>query len=452
MSGRQGTQISSKMDARNGSSPIVVAVEMGYGHLRAANTIAESLGTDVMRLDLPPLAGPGEAAFWYGLRKLYNGLSQACDWPVAGTAAQAILEKVTQIKPLRQQRNTEPLPLLTRLTDRLSGTVVGRRLRAIAAQKPILATYPAAAMAARRAPGARVFCLATDTDVNRAWAPSNAMHVCIDYLAPVSRVVDRLRSFGVPDKRIHLTGFPLPAKLIAQTESALARRLHRLDPALAFRNQADKAALSLIQDLLQPSSTEPIAMTIAIGGAGGQIRHVSRILKSVRKRILAGQLSLTLVAGTRADVAEILRNIVLNTGLSLEKNKGVEILFAAEYKEYFRLFEDCLAATDLLWTKPSELVFYAALGLPMLLAPPLGGQEHANRNWLLSHNAALDAGNPAMLDRRLEDLLATGELCRAAWNGYSRLERDGANRINKLLNSAGQTFGDPQINDQRQVP
>ena len=445
MSGRQGTQISSIIDARNGSSPIVVAVEMGYGHLRAANTIAESLGTEVMRLDLPPLAGPGEALFWYGLRKLYNGLSQACDWPVAGTAAQAILEKVTQIKPLRQHKNTESLPLLTRLTDRLSGTVVGRRLRAIAAQKPILATYPAAAMAARHAPGARVFCLATDTDVNRAWAPSNAMHVCIDYLAPVSGVVDRLRSFGVPDKRIHLTGFPLPAKLIAQTESALARRLHRLDPALAFRNQADKAAWAPIHDLLQPSSTEPIAMTIAIGGAGGQTRHVSQILMSVRKRILAGQLSLTLVAGTRADVAEILLNIVRNTGLSLDE--GVEILFAAEYKEYFRLFEDCLAATDLLWTKPSELVFYAALGLPMLLAPPLGGQEHANRNWLLSNNAALDAGNPATLDRRLEGLLATGELCRTAWNGYSRLDRDGANRINTLLNSAGQAFGDPQITD-----
>ena len=192
------------------------------------------------------------------------------------------------------------------------------------------------------------------------------MDVRIDYLAPVSRVVDRLRSFGVPDNRIHLTGFPLPAKLIAQTESALARRLHRLDPSGAFQSQADKAAAAFIRDLVQPPLMEPIVMTIAIGGAGGQLRHVSQILKSVRKRVLADKLSLNLVAGTRADVAETLRRIVQTTGLSLGKNGGVEILFAAEHKQYFRLFKDCLSTTDLLWTKPSELVFYAALGLPML--------------------------------------------------------------------------------------
>ncbi len=440
MTGTQGTQISSTRDARNGSSPIIVAVEMGYGHLRAANTIAESLGTEVTRLDLPPLAGCGEAALWFGIRKFYNGLSQACDWPVAGMAAQAILEKVTEIAPLQPHKSGEPSTLLTHLTDGLSGTVVGRRLRMMAAEKPILATYPAAAIAAMRAPGARVFCLATDTDLSRAWVPSHAIDVRIDYLAPVSRVVDRLRSFGVPDSRIHLTGFPLPAKLIAQTESALARRLHRLDPSGAFQSQADKAAAACIRDLVQPSPMQPIVMTVAIGGAGGQLRHVSQILRSVRKCVLAGKLSLNLVAGTRADVAETLRNIVQTTGLPLEKNKGVEILFAAEHKQYFRLFEDCLGATDLLWTKPSELVFYAALGLPMLLAPPLGGQEHANRDWLLSNDAALDAGNPAMLDQRLEDLLATGALCRIAWNGYSRLDRDGSNRIHKLLDSAGRIF------------
>ena len=41
-----------------------------------------------------------------------------------------------------------------------------------------------------------------------------------------------------------------------------------------------------------------------------------------------------------------------------------------------------------------------------------------------------------MMDRRLEELLATGALCRIAWNGYSRLDRDGFNRIHKILDSA----------------
>jgi hypothetical protein len=80
-------------------------------------------------------------------------------------------------------------------------------------------------------------------------------------------------------------------------------------------------------------------------------------------------------------------------------------------------------------------VFYAALGLPLLLAPPVGCQEHANRDWLLSNGAALDAGDPATLDRRLENLLAAGELCRIAWNAYSRLDRNGSDRIVELVES-----------------
>jgi hypothetical protein len=279
-----------------------------------------------------------------------------------------------------------------------------------------------------------VFCLATDTDLNRAWAPPDAEAVCIDYFAPVSRVMDRLRSFGIPEKRIHLTGFPLPQRLIAQTESALARRFHRLDPARSFRGKEEDPIAKFIKKYHRPSSPEPIALTIAIGGAGGQIRHVSQILKSLRRMVLDGKLHLSLVAGTRADVAEMLHSMIHAAGFPSEKNNGANILFAAETKEYFRLFEDCLANTDLLWTKPSELVFYAALGLPMLLAPPLGGQEHSNRNWLLSNSAAIDAGNPTELDQRLEALLATGELCRIAWNSYSRLERSGFNRIHQVLN------------------
>jgi hypothetical protein len=422
----------------NGSAPMVVAVEMGYGHLRAAYTLAESFGTEVIRMDLPPSAGPAEAAFWHGILKFYNGLSQACDWPLAGPAAKSILEKLTEIAPLCPSVNTEPSTWLARLADGLTGSVVGRRLRAMATDtgRPLLATYPAAAMAARHASGTRVFCLATDTDVNRAWAPANARTACIDYFAPVSRVADRLRSFGVPEKHIHLTGFPLPAKLVAQAPSALARRLHRLDPARSFRHQAGKECAGFIQDSLQSASMEPIAMTIAIGGAGSQTRHVGPILKSVRKQILAGKMRLHLIAGTRADVADTLRKMIQIAGLSPENRNQVEVIFAAEPKEYFHRFEDCLAATDLLWTKPSELVFYAALGLPLLLSPPLGGQEHANRDWLLSHDMALDAGNPAMLGQRINSLLATGELCRIAWNSYSRLDRDGFKRIQQVLNSA----------------
>ena len=37
----------------------------------------------------------------------------------------------------------------------------------------------------------------------------------------------------------------------------------------------------------------------------------------------------------------------------------------------------------MLWTKPSEMTFYAALGIPLILAPPLGAHERYNRRWAL---------------------------------------------------------------------
>jgi hypothetical protein len=417
---------------------MIVAVEMGYGHLRAAYTLAESFGTEVIRMDMPPVAGPVETVVWRAAMKLYNTLSQACDWPVAGAAARQILGSITEIVPFRPHVTKEPASLTTRLMDGLTGTVIGRRFRAMASgsERPILATFPAAALAARRAPGSRVFCLATDTDLNRAWAPADAAQAGIDYLVPVQRVAERLRSFGVPDRRVHITGFPLPAKLVAQAQSALARRLHRLDPAATFRQQAHIDAAALCSHPPQPLLGRAITMTIAIGGAGAQTRQVGQILSSLRGRIMAEKLSLTLVAGMRSDVAGILGAMVRSAGLAPRIGNGIDILFAADPKDYFRRFEDCLAGTDLLWTKPSELVFYAALGLPLLLAPPVGGQEHANRDWLLFNEAALDAGDPAALDRRLTDLLATGELCRVACNAYSRFDRNGSDRILELVGSS----------------
>ncbi len=423
------------MDPGNGSAAMVVAVEMGYGHLRAAHTLAKSLGTEVIRMDLPPVAGPVEMAAWFGLRKFYNGLSQACDWPVAGRLAQSILQKITEITPLQRNGNREHANLLARFSDRLTGTVIGRRLRAMntGGSRTFVATYPAAAMAARHALEAQVFCLATDTDLNRAWAPPDAAHADIDYFAPVSRVADRLRSFGVPNERIHVAGFPLPGRLVTQSRTALTRRLQRLDPAHVFRRQADNELESFIENSFPASSAEPISMMIAVGGAGGQTRQVREILRAMRKSVLEGKLRLNLVAGTHYSLANAFRIIVRDTGLTARMGNGIEILFAADLSEYFTRFEDCLADTDVLWTKPSELVFYAALGLPLLLAPPIGDQEHANRQWLLSHKAALDAGNPSKLDRHLETLLSTGELCRIAWNAYSRLERDGLKRILEIL-------------------
>jgi hypothetical protein len=415
--------------ANNDPGPKVVAVEMGYGHLRAAHNVAEFFGTEVIRMDVPPVAGPAEAALWRTVLRFYTAVSQACDSPVAGWTARAVLEQITGIPPLPQNGRFESPNLLAHLADRLTINLLGRGLRAKASKgrSCFVATYPVAAMAAQRIPGARVFCLATDTDLNRAWVPAKPAEARIDYLAPVSRVVDRLRSFGVPEERIHLTGFPLPVPLVSRASASLARRLHQLDPGHASFDGADAGVAELARDYA-PAPGIPISMTFAVGGAGGQTHYVGTILRSIRGRILRGEIQINLVAGMRADVARIFAGMLQAEGLPISQG-GVKILFVREPREYFRQFEDCLADTDILWTKPSELVFYAALGLPILLAPPVGGQERANREWLLRHGAGIDMGEASLLDENLQKWLAEGKLARIALDAYSRLDRDGLRRI-----------------------
>jgi hypothetical protein len=429
----------------NGSGPKVIAVEMGYGHLRAAHNVAESFGTEVMRMDLPPVAGPAEAALWRAALLFYTSVSQACDSPFVGRTARAVLDLVTGIPPLPQNGRIEPPNLLAHLADRLTSSLLCQGLRAQVSKDPscFIATYPVAAMAARHIRGARVFCLVTDTDLNRAWVPPDPADACIDFLAPVPRVVDRLRSFGVPETRIHLTGFPLPARLVDQAYSSLARRLHRLDPKRAFLDSAGPGVVKHDWDQA-PAEQTPITLTFAVGGAGGQTHYVGQILHSMRERILRGEFQINLVAGTRADVARIFGRMLQSSGLPISQG-GVKILSAHEPREYFRKFEDCLADTDILWTKPSELVFYAALGLPILLAPPVGGQEYANRDWILSHDAGIDMGEPSRLDEKLQKWLSEGKLAHIASNAYSRLDRNGLQRILGIVEK------DQQINNLQEV-
>jgi hypothetical protein len=75
------------------------------------------------------------------------------------------------------------------------------------------------------------------------------------------------------------------------------------------------------------------------------------------------------------------------------------------------------------------MTFYGGLGLPLLLAPPLGHHERLNREWALSLGVARDA---CAADSALCAVLggvADGSLARCALNGFQRMEQRGAARI-----------------------
>ena len=94
---------------------------------------------------------------------------------------------------------------------------------------------------------------------------------------------------------------------------------------------------------------------------------------------------------------------------------------------------EILRTTDILWTKPSELVFYTALGLPIIMAPPLGAHEHRNRAWLKKIGSGLDQADPGQAHQWLFNWLDQGRLARAALNGFASASRQGTYAVEEHI-------------------
>jgi hypothetical protein len=100
---------------------------------------------------------------------------------------------------------------------------------------PLLTTFFAVALAADRLGRKDVFCVVTDTDVNRIWAAKVPANGRIHHLAPTPLTRQRLMQYGVLPERIHFTGFPLPLENVATAAEDLRRRIPVLDVRGAFR-------------------------------------------------------------------------------------------------------------------------------------------------------------------------------------------------------------------------
>lgn len=421
--------------------PLVASVTMGYGHLRAAYPLADALGVDVMAVDEPPLAHAGEVKLWSWVRRMHEVLSKPLPFLKGfDKPARALMNAATMIPSLHEPRDHRAPNWSVHLIDRLIERGLGRgmieRLRETGA--PLLTTFYAPALIADRAGVDRVYCVVTDADCNRVWAPLDASRTRIQYFAPSSRVVRRLLSFGVPAQNVTLAGFPLPSSLTeglpepggtTSLRTRVARRITRLDPNDAFRRIHREELSFSFPGVWQESDLGPIRLTFAVGGAGAQVELASRFLPPLRPLIVAGKLNVDLVAGTRAEVRDKFAQIVRNVGLEGFRGSSIRIVFAPRFRDYYDAFNQTLLETDILWTKPSELSFYAALGLPCIIAPPVGAHERYNRRWLRENGAGLKQRRPELALGWLEEWLEDGALAAAAWSGFLRLPRHGTDVV-----------------------
>jgi hypothetical protein len=417
--------------------PIVAAVEMGYGHLRAAHALASVLGTTVLHADRPPLAGEEEERLWRSGRRLYEATARASQLPLVGAPLRALLDSLTSIPHLYPKRDLSAPTLQVLSLDRLVRKGLGRGLveRLEATGAPLLTTYFATAVLADAHGCAPVYCVVTDVDLNRVWAPMNPRRSRIVFLTPTRRALKRLRAYGVPRSQIEFTGFPLPPELLGGPElpalrQALAGRLVRLDRKGVFREQArSEIHYFLGVELPEDQERRPPLLTFTLGGAGAQVELARTLIRSLAPLVGDGRLRLCLAAGVRPEIAARFERWVAEAGLADRLGGDVRVFLAADLDGYFAGFNQILAETDILWTKPSEMTFFGALGMPLIFSHPVGMHERYNRRWAVENGAGLKQREPRHAGYWIRELLAEGTLAAAAWSGFMRLPKFGLYQI-----------------------
>ena len=350
----------------------ITTVLMGYGHLRAADNVAGLGRGRIVRVDQPPFVSLADIWVWKSSQDLYYAFSRAVETRLRFLFR--VLERIEDI-PEDSKRASMDYSILVRSLVRAG---VGRGLRQLCAPAgngtcpPRLHTFfvPGLACVYNRLPG-KNFQLLCDADFHRVWAPIRPNEGDVTYLVPTAAGADRLMSYGVAHERIVVTGFPLPVantggKELDVLQSDFRARLERLSPW----------------------SDTPLRLVFALSGAGCYLHLLKTLIRELLPELRSGKLTLSIAVGdNRKAKADIESHLA---ALDASPADGVTILYSPDVLESFALFNRALRESDLLITKPGELVFYAALGLPQVLLPPVGKHEFGNRAYLIENSAALD--------------------------------------------------------------
>ena len=414
----------------------VVTADMGLGHQRAAWPLRDMAEGGIMTLGRQSNTDPAEHKQWERLRRNYEFLSRTKSWPIIGNATFGILDRLQNIPafyPIRDMSN--PSFQVTWLKGLIAKGMCRGMLQTIETKPlPLVTSFYAPAIAADIAGHSRIYCVICDAEVNRVWVAENPKKSRIVYLVPSGRTVGRLKQYGVPDERIWVTGFPLPVELLGDhtlttLRHDMGQRLHRLDLGKRFwPMHRQEAEHYLGAANCRPPRDKALRITFAIGGAGAQTDIAHAMAHSLRQRIVNGTVRLTILAGIRPEVARFAE--LLKKDLELPR---VGVVFGATLEEYFRSFTECMRSTDILWTKPSELSFYCGLGIPIIMAPPIGSQELFNQNWLVEIQAGYPQGDPHYADQWLFHLLEGGRLADAAWDGFLKARKYGTYKIREII-------------------
>ncbi|MEA2088994.1 MAG: hypothetical protein U9O55_04130 [Patescibacteria group bacterium] len=426
----------------------LIAVDMGYGHQRAAYPLEKlAYSGDIINVNSYKGIPKKDLKSWRQSKKFYNFISRFKNFPLIGKRVFNIFDRFQSISHFYPKRDLSKPNLQLLSTISLIKKGWGKHFVEKLKKKniPLVTSFFVPAyMAEIHNFSNDIYILVCDTDISRAWAPYKPNISKIKYLAPNHRVIERLKLYGVPANRIFLSGFPLPLENLGNKnldilKRDLGSRLVNLDPK---HKRIDKYKGSIIKELGKKNffyhKKRILSLTFAVGGAGAQRDLGIVIVKSLADKIKNRKIQVNLIAGIHNHVNQFFKENIQKLGLRAELGKGIKIIFASDKNKYFKKFNQVLRKTDILWTKPSELSFYVALGIPIIMSSPIGSQEKFNKKWLMAIGAGIQQQNPKHTNEWLFDWLEGGIFVEAAINGYFKAEKFGLFNIEKIV------FGNPE--------
>jgi len=416
----------------------IIAVSMGYGHQRTAFPLKNltSEGKVIFANDYPEIPKK-DRKIWERAERFYEFISKFKRIPLVGQFLFFIFDQFQKILSFYPKRDLSKPNLQLKQTFSLIKKDWGKDLieklkvknEKLKVNLPIISTFFTPAFMAEyfNYPG-EIYCVVCDADISRTWASLKPKESKIKYFAPNHRVVERLKLYGVKKENIFLTGYPLPLENIGDKDLGILKndlkyRILNLDPKRRYYHYYQPLIKKYLGELPEKPN-HPLTIMFAVGGAGAQKEIGVKIVKSLAKKIKNKEIRVILVAGIKEKVKEY---FLKNT-----KNLNVEIIFDRDINIYFQKFNLALRTTDILWTKPSELSFYTALGIPIIIAPPIGSQEEFNKRWLIQIGSGMIQENPNYTNQWLFDLLDSGWFAEAALQGFIEVEKFGTLNIQKI--------------------
>jgi len=423
----------------------VISVNMGYGHQRTAYPLRDlAFKGEIINANSYQGIPEKDRKIWEGTRRFYEFISNFSRIPLVGKTAFSIYDKFQKILGFYPKRDlSQPnfnLKQIYSFFKKDWGKDLIEKLKIN--PLPLITTFFIPAFMAEffNYPG-EIFCVVCDADISRTWAPLNPKESKIKYFASTERVIERLKLYGVKEENIFLTGYPLPLENIGVSPPAggleilkedLRLRLLNLDPKKRYFEKY-KTLIEEKVGKLPEKSDHPLTILFSVGGAGAQKEIAIKIVKSLRERIKRGEIKIILSVGIREKIKKYFEKNLAEIKCNEERARYVEIIFEKDIESYFQKFNQVLRKTDILWTKPSELSFYSALGIPIIISSPIGSQEEFNMRWLLKSGFGIFQENPNYTNQWLFDWLEKGYLAEAAMEGFVEGEKLGTLNIENKL-------------------